>query len=136
MRSTLRRAALGAATILLTCVLASGCGSGDNAGDKSADTGTNPDRTAASATGTTLDISIQGDTLTPNGDRLDVKVGETVTINVTSDRSGELHVHATPEQVLEYDEGSTTLELTIDKPGIVDVEDHVADVVVAQLQVS
>jgi hypothetical protein len=32
--------------------------------------------------------------------------------------------------------GKTKLEVTIKTPGVVDVEDHVADVVIVQLQVS
>jgi hypothetical protein len=59
-----------------------------------------------------------------------------VTINVTANRDGEMHVHSTPEQELKYHAGKTTLSVTIDKPGIVDIEDHIAEVVVVQLEVS
>jgi hypothetical protein len=72
----------------------------------------------------------------PNGDRVEAHVGEPVTLHITSDRAGELHVHSEPEQHIEYDAGETTAQVTIDRPGVVDVEDHNADVVVVQLQVS
>jgi uncharacterized protein YcfL len=85
---------------------------------------------------TTVQVSIHGDTITPNGDRIKVGVGQPVTLKIGSDRDGELHVHSTPEQHLEYSKGSTTRKITIDKPGIVDVEDHKADVVVVSLEVS
>jgi hypothetical protein len=45
-------------------------------------------------------------------------------------------VHATPEQTLPFGEGRTTVQITIDQPGVVDVEEHEADLVVLQLQVS
>ncbi len=73
--------------------------------------------------------------MTPNGDRVDVKAGEPVTLNVTADAAGEIHVHSNPEQELEYDAGETTLTLTIDQPGIVEVESHDLDKVIVQLEV-
>ena len=44
-------------------------------------------------------------------------------------------MHSDPEQELEYDEGTTTLTMTIDKPGLVDVESHTLDKVIVQLEV-
>jgi hypothetical protein len=91
---------------------------------------------ASTASTTTVDITISGDEVHPNGDRVDVSVGEPVTLHISSDRAGELHVHSDPEQHIEYDKGETTTRVTIDRPGIVDIEYHAADVVVVQLQVS
>jgi hypothetical protein len=54
---------------------------------------------------------------------------------VTSDEAGELHVHSDPEQTLSYDEGTTTLELTVDQPGVVEVERHEPEALVLQLEV-
>jgi hypothetical protein len=88
------------------------------------------------ASGASIAITIQGDTVTPNGKRIESSLGQSLTLTVRSDRAGELHVHSTPEQELKYSKGTTTLHVTIDKPGIVDIEDHIADVVVVQLEVS
>ena len=96
---------------------------------------TTPSETAA-PTGTVIDATIRGNDLEPNGERVKVKVGEEITINVDADRAGELHVHSSPEQELEYAKGKTTLHLTIKTPGIVEVEDHVADKVLVSLEVS
>jgi hypothetical protein len=85
--------------------------------------------------GTTIDISIQGDTVNPNGSRVKVKRGEPVTLRIDADSPGELHVHSTPEQELEFGEGVSTKKLTIDQPGIVDVEDHDLEQVIVQLEV-
>jgi hypothetical protein len=68
--------------------------------------------------------------------RLEVKAGEPVELVVKADEPGELHVHSTPEQEFEYGAGTTTLELTLDQPGVVDVEAHDPKVVIVQLEVS
>jgi hypothetical protein len=83
-----------------------------------------------------VEVTVEGETVTPNGKRVEAIIGEPVTVGVTADRAGELHVHATPEQTLPFGKGRTTVQITIDKPGVVDVEEHVADLVVLQLQVS
>jgi hypothetical protein len=111
-----------------TATSARGTVTGDSASGASPDAG---DTSAA-----TVDITIAGDEVTPNGDRVDVGAGEPVTLHITSDRAGELHVHSDPEQHIEYGKGETTARVTIDRPGIVDIEDHAAEVVVVQLQVS
>ena len=88
------------------------------------------------ADGTVIEITIQGDTVDPNGERVEVPLGEPVTLDITSDREGELHVHSTPEQEVSFSHGDTETELTFDKPGVVDVEDHESGKVIVQLQVS
>jgi PBP1b-binding outer membrane lipoprotein LpoB len=86
--------------------------------------------------GTVVEITIDGDTVEPNGARVEAQVGEPITLQITSDREGELHVHSTPEQEISFDKGTTQAELTIDQPGIVEVEDHHSDLVIVQLEVS
>lgn len=82
-----------------------------------------------------IEITFEGDTVSPAGDRVDVAVNQKIELVVTADAPGEIHVHSTPEQELEYAEGTTTLPLTIDKPGVVDVESHDLDKVIVQLEV-
>ena len=86
--------------------------------------------------GTTIDITLRDGTLDPNGSRVKVKKGEPVTLKIDADKAGELHVHSTPEQEIEFDAGRSTKRLTIDQPGIVDVEDHALEQVIVQLEVS
>ncbi len=88
------------------------------------------------ADGTVIAITIDGDQITPNGDRIEVPLGEPVTFDITADRAGELHVHSTPEQELAFEQGDTQVEVSFDKPGVVEVEDHESDKVIVQLQVS
>ncbi|MXG91978.1 hypothetical protein [Nocardioides flavescens] len=82
-----------------------------------------------------LVVTVQGDDVTPNAQELTVQAGEPLTIEFTSDRAGELHVHAKPEQYVEFGEGTTTAELTIDVPGSVEIEEHETGAVVALLEV-
>ena len=84
----------------------------------------------------TIEITFAGDTVEPNGERVDVKAGEPITLQVKADEPGELHVHSNPEQELPYGAGTTTLKLTIDEPGVVEVESHELEKVIVQLEVS
>jgi hypothetical protein len=116
--------ALASATVLSLSLLGlTACG-----GDDPADAPTTP---------VTIDVTISGDTVTPNGERVKVAVGQPVELVVDADAAGEIHVHSDPEQEFEYDAGTTTIDLDpIDKPGVVDVESHTLDVVFVQLEVS
>lgn len=91
--------------------------------------------TEASADDSGHAIEIEGDRIEPRGKRVEVKAGEPVTLEVESDRPAELHVHSSPEQVLDVKKGESTLSLTIERPGIVDVEEHESGIVVFQLEV-
>ena len=82
-----------------------------------------------------LAIEITGMEVEPRGKRVQVAVGEEITLHVESDRAAELHVHSSPEQTLEAAAGETMLTLTIDRPGVVDVEEHETGIVVLQLEV-
>lgn len=82
-----------------------------------------------------IEIEIEGDRVEPNGMRVQAAAGEPVTLAVKSDRAAELHVHSSPEQVLEVEPGESTLELVIERPGIVDIEEHDSGLVVLQLEV-
>jgi cytoskeletal protein RodZ len=83
----------------------------------------------------TIEITFEGDTVTPNGERVAVPLGEEIDLVVTADAPGELHVHSTPEQELAYEAGTSTLPLVIDQPGVVEVESHDLELVVVQLEV-
>ena len=80
-------------------------------------------------------VTIDGGEVTPQGDRVPVTKEAPVTLEVTSDVAGELHVHAAEEQTFDFEAGSTDIELALDQPGIVDVELHDPDVLVLQLEV-
>jgi hypothetical protein len=84
----------------------------------------------------TINVTISGDSVTPNGDRVDVKVNQPIELVVKADAEGEIHVHSSPEKELEYGVGTTTLPaFKIDKPGIVVVESHELEKTIVQLEV-
>jgi hypothetical protein len=83
-----------------------------------------------------IEVTFDGDSVTPNGDRVEVSVGQPIELDVTADAPGEIHVHSSPEQELEYEKGTSTLKLNpIDKPGIIEVESHALEKTIVQLEV-
>ncbi len=118
--------------ILSVCCLAlallavSACGSDESTQSTSTDSSGIP----------TIDITIKDGTVQPDGAQVKVEAGKPIKLHITADTEGELHVHSSPEQHIEYGQGTTNKTLTIDKPGVVDVEDHELDKLVVQLQVS
>lgn len=83
----------------------------------------------------TVEVRIIGDRVTPNAEQLELTSGETMRFEIVSDRAGELHVHSKPEQYVEFGEGRTREEISVDTPGSVQVEEHDTSVVVAVLEV-
>lgn len=90
---------------------------------------------AAPAPEADLAVEIAGDDISPNAAELEVGVGDSITVSVESDRAGELHVHSTPEQYVEFEAGETAQELTFTTPGTVEFEDHDTGDVVAFVDV-
>ena len=84
--------------------------------------------------GTTIRLERADDAFTPSGARVEVPAGEPITLEIEADEAGELHVHSTPEQEITYDAGSSTHEVTIERPGVVEVESHEPHLVVLQLE--
>ena len=118
----MRRVLATAAVLALTLGGATACGN---------DEGTDGD------SGTkTIEITFANGSVTPNGERVKAKVGQPIELVVKADEAGEIHVHSTPEQELEYKAGQSTVTIDgIDQPGTVDVESHHLDKVIVQLEV-
>ncbi len=114
-------------SILTAALLAlSGCGSDDSKDVK----------TTTDSSGTqTIDITFKGDSVDPEGAKVKVKAGDPVKLHITADKPGEIHVHSSPEQELEYSSGTTDKTLTLDQPGVVEVESHSLDKLILQLEV-
>jgi len=121
MHRLLGRRALGAALVGITLLgTATACGSDEKAG---------------SAEKVVVDISVEDGEITPKGDRIEVSAGQPIDIVVTSDVAGSLHMHSDPEQEFAYDAGTTTFPVTIDRPGVIEVESHDPPQIIVQLEV-
>ena len=103
----------------------------DSAAEDSTGSASSPDEGDG---GTTIRLERADDAFTPSGERVEVPAGEPITLEIEADEAGELHVHSTPEQEIAYDAGSSTHEVTIERPGVVEVESHEPHLVVLQLE--
>jgi len=121
---------------LATSLGVAGCGSDtSSASDTSSTKSTSSKAPSADASAQKLDVAIKGETITPTNKRIEVNKGKPLTITISSDRSGELHVHSSPEEEIPFDKGTTTKQVTFANPGVVEVEEHVSDTLIAQLEV-
>jgi hypothetical protein len=130
----MRRTLASLSVVLCALTLTTACGGDEGTGGG---TGSAPSSSTTQDAGPmVIAVTIEGDDVTPNGERVEVEAGEDVELDVTADAPGEIHVHSTPEQELEYDEGESTLTITdLEQPGTVDVEVHDLEKVVVQLEV-
>ena len=121
MRRSLTVVAVSLATLMLTAA----CGDEDK---PTSDPGTTEPKV--------VQVTFDGDSVTPNGDRIEVAVGQDVVLDVTADAAGEIHVHSDPEQEFEYPAGDSEQTIEgIDKPGTIEIESHTLDKVIVQLEV-
>ena len=126
----MRLSSLAAPLVLVLAASLTGCGGSDDA-DPPASSG------GATSEGDTVAVTLtrEGDEFTPNGERVELEVDQTLVLTIDADEAGEIHVHSTPEQEIEYAAGTSEHELVIDRPGVVEVESHDPDVVLLQLEV-
>jgi hypothetical protein len=82
-----------------------------------------------------VEITFENGKVEPNGERVDVAAGQPVDLEVTADEPGSIHIHSDPEQEFDYEAGTETFKIQIDRPGVVAVESHELDQVIVQLEV-
>lgn len=83
-----------------------------------------------------VEMSFEGGTASPLGERVQADVGQPIVFLVTADEPGELHAHTTEELTLEYPAGESELTMVVEQPGVVEVESHDLGAILVQLQVS
>lgn len=91
--------------------------------------------TPAAPTGLVVDVTVQGDQVSPQAEVVEADIDSPITLQIQSDRAGEMHVHASPEQYVEFGPGSTTAQIVIENPGAIDVEEHETGALVLKLLV-
>lgn len=104
---------------------------------------------AAADDGVVVEVMIEDGRARPAGDRVDVPTGETVELVVMADSAGLIHVQPGGRgadqdgqddqddraKEIEYQPGTTTFALEMDRAGTVDVELHDPDQLLVQLEV-
>jgi heme/copper-type cytochrome/quinol oxidase subunit 2 len=86
--------------------------------------------------GPVLDVTIAKGQVTPTNATLQAKVGQPITLRVTSDAADELHVHSTPDHKFQVAAApNQTFQFSVGVPGNVEVELHHLDRTIATIQV-
>jgi ABC-type uncharacterized transport system auxiliary subunit len=122
------------ATMFACTLMLAACGPSSEARTNEAKpTAAKPSQEAAAKV---VDISIKDDKVTPQGKRVEIKVGQPVTLRLASDSEDEIHVHSDPENKYEISPGpARDFTFRIDTPGQVAVESHHLEVTIVQLVV-
>lgn len=107
----------------------------DLAEERAEDASPEPTPSLDEAFGTALTVRVADDRVRPNSAELDIDRGQELTIRVESDRAVELHVHSSPEQYLDFEAGRSQQTVTFERAGVVEIEEHESDQVVAQVTV-
>lgn len=126
-------AVVAALTLALT-----GCGSQDTGADSDTDAATSSPQTATadSASAAAVSFAVEGGELVSGPEQLEVAVGETVTIEVTSDTADELHVHGYNKTVALTPGEPATLEFEAGIAGVWEIELHDSGNLLTELRVT
>lgn len=131
-------------TTVAAGLLLAGCGDPDPStdapsatpGSASASPSAEESAEASADPGVVVDVTLTADGPKPQGERVEVNVGEPITLNVTAEVADEVHVHSDPEVSIDVEAGDeTSRTFTIDRPGQVAVESHATHAVIVQLVV-
>ncbi|SON63304.1 hypothetical protein MSIMFI_04834 [Mycobacterium simulans] len=78
-----------------------------------------------SGQGLVIDVTIAAGQVQPANARMQAKVGDQITLRVTSDATDELHVHSVPDHKFAVAAApNQNFQFSVDVPGTVDVELH------------
>ena len=133
MRRTCCLPLLGLAVLVLG---AAGCETTTTPDQPTASQATNESTEGTKPGPMALDVTIIDGEVTPRGARIELKVGQPLTLSVHSDTADALHVHTDPEQEFAVKPKSNQrFTFRVDRPSKVAVELHDLDVVIAELLV-
>ena len=136
-----RLAPAAAAGVLAVVTTLAGCGSGSGSGSTSSQDESLTATPAAQATAAppadakVIGVTVTGDSVSPSGTRVTVKPNQPVVFEIDASAKGELHVHSTPAKAIEYPAGKSLVQISIDKPGVIEVEIEQLGKQVVQLEV-
>ena len=142
-----RRRLGGAAAALVVCLGLVACGGPAEPGSgslhrlvpgRTAPGRPDPTPSADAADRVVVDITIADGKVTPNGEKVDVAVGQEVELNVTSDADDEIHAHTDDADGYELEVKAgvpTTGRFTVASAGSFEVESHHLEKIIVILNV-
>ncbi len=103
-----------------------GCASTSGSTGSSTGVSTGAGQPASTGTGAVkrVEVTITGSTVTPPPAQVEVPIGTTLELVVTSDHDDELHAHGFDAEATLKAGVPTTLRLTPTEPGVYEVETH------------
>jgi plastocyanin len=109
---------------LAGCGSSSGTGTGPGSGSNTSLATAGPSGSSGEAAVKRLEVTIAGSSVTPAPAQVDLPVGSTLELVVTSDHDDELHAHGFDQEATLKAGVPTTLRLTATEPGVYEVETH------------
>ena len=127
--------------LLLVGLVAAACaGPGEPSATPSAPAATpsataGPSTAASAAPAHTLVITLAKGKVEPNGERINLNRGDTVRLEITSDRDDEIHVHGVDKSVEVKAGKRASADFVVEQTGRYEIESHHPELLIAVLQV-
>jgi hypothetical protein len=83
-----------------------------------------------------IEVTVGKDSVSPSGTQVAVKRDQPVVFEIDAAEAGELHVHSSPAKAIDYPAGKSRVQITIDKPGLIEAEIENLGKLVVQLKVT
>jgi hypothetical protein len=131
-------AAASAALVLALSLTACGSSSAKKGSDAGPEINATPSAqvTGSPAAGAkVINVTVKGSSVTPDGGRIQIKLGQLVVFKIQADTKGEVHVHGSPATAIYYPAGASQASITMKQPGIIEVEVEQLGKPIAQLEV-
>jgi len=136
MKAYLRPVLLGAAVLAMALT---GCSATPSTPETTGPTTSTTTTATSSATstdlGTVVQVRLADGKVTPNGEKMDLKVGDVLTLVINSDHDDEVHVHGIDVEIEVTAGQEVTRTVTLDQAGSFEVESHEPQKVILVLNV-
>jgi len=71
-----------------------------------------------------IEVTLAGGKVTPNGAKINARVGESITFRITSDHDDEVHVHGIDVEIAVRAGQTVERTITLEQAGSFEVESH------------
>jgi hypothetical protein len=82
-----------------------------------------------------IGVTVTADSVSPSGAKVGVRRNQPIVFEIDAVEAGELHVHSSPAKAIEYPAGKSQVQISIDKPGVIEAEIEETGKLVVQLEV-